>query len=183
MKRIFDLVLVFVSLPVSVPVILACMAIVRLTSDGAAIFHQTRIGLHEKPFTCYKLRTMRENTREAPSHEVEAEAVIPVGRWLRRLKLDELPQLYNIVRGDMSLVGPRPCLPSQTRLMAARRARGIFSVRPGITGISQVEGIDMSDPERLAASDARYLQNRSFIGDLKIIFLTIAGAGRGDAVM
>ncbi|MCC7250826.1 sugar transferase [Hyphomicrobium sp.] len=182
MKRIFDLTFALISLPVVAPAVLACMAAVKLTSPGPAIFRQTRIGLREQPFTCYKLRTMYAETRNAPSHETPASSVTPVGRWLRRLKLDELPQLLNIIRGDMSFVGPRPCLPTQTDLIAARRQRGVYAIRPGITGVAQVAGIDMSDPERLAVSDAEYLGTMSLLTDLQLIILTTFGAGRGDRV-
>lgn len=182
MKRITDLTIAVLSLPITVPLILLGMAVVRLTSPGPAIFRQSRVGLHGKPFTCYKLRTMHVATRDAPSHEVAASAVTPVGKWLRRLKLDELPQIWNIMAGDMSFVGPRPCLPVQTELIAARMERGLYDIRPGITGVSQVAGIDMSDPEYLAQSDARYLENVSFMTDLRLIIETALGAGRGDRV-
>lgn len=180
MKRILDLALVLVALPAAGPVALLCMAAIRLTSPGPAILSQTRVGRHEKPFTCYKLRTMRADTPDAPTHETPARAVTPLGRWLRRLKLDELPQLWNVLRGDMSLVGPRPCLPAQTELVAERRARGLYALRPGITGVAQVAGVDMSDPGRLAALDATYLASMSPAADLRIILATLLGAGRGD---
>lgn len=182
MKRIADLAIALIGLPLALPAILVCMALVKSSSRGPAIFRQTRVGLNEKPFTCYKLRTMYVETGNAPSHQVAASAVTPVGRWLRRLKLDELPQLWNIVRGEMSFVGPRPCLPSQVELVEARRARGLYAIRPGITGIAQVAGIDMSDPERLARRDAEYLQDMSLSTDLRLIALTVLGAGRGDRV-
>jgi len=108
--------------------------------------------------------------------------VTPLGRWLRRLKLDELPQLWNVLRGDMSLVGPRPCLPSQTELIAERRARGVYALRPGITGVAQVAGVDMSDPPRLAALDATYLATVSAAADLRLLLATVRGAGRGDRI-
>lgn len=182
MKRIADLTIAILSLPLTVPLILLGMAAVRLTSPGPAIFRQKRVGLHGKPFTCYKLRTMYVATRDAPSHEIAAAAVTPVGKWLRRLKLDELPQIWNIIAGDMSFVGPRPCLPVQKELIAARMERGLYDIRPGITGVSQVAGIDMSDPEYLAQSDARYLENMSLMTDLRLIIATALGAGRGDRV-
>ena len=182
MKRIADVVIVLMGLPLAVPVILLCMAVVKLSSRGPAIFRQTRVGLHEKPFTCYKLRSMYIDTRDAPSHETAASAVTPAGKWLRRLKLDELPQLWNILRGDMSFVGPRPCLPSQVELIAARRAHGLYAIRPGITGVAQVAGIDMSDPQKLARTDAEYLRNMSLATDVRLIRATVLGAGRGDRV-
>jgi O-antigen biosynthesis protein WbqP len=182
MKRIFDLALAVIALPVTAPVILACIAAIKATSPGPGIFRQTRVGRHEKAFTCYKLRTMYDDTRDLPSHEAAASSVTPIGGWLRRLKLDELPQLWNIVRGDMSFVGPRPCLPSQTALIAARRVRGLYAIRPGITGVSQVAGVDMSDPEKLAALDASYLADMSITADLRLILATALGAGRGDRI-
>lgn len=182
MKRIFDVTIALLGLPLAVPLVLVCAVAIRLHSPGPAIFRQTRVGMHEKPFTCYKLRTMYVDTVDAPSHETSASSVTPIGRWLRRLKLDELPQMWNILRGDMSMVGPRPCLPSQTELIAARRERGLYALRPGITGVSQVAGIDMSDPDVLAASDAAYLDNRSLIADLRLVAATVLGAGHGDRV-
>lgn len=182
MKRAFDLTLASFGLPVAVPVILVCMVAIRLTSPGPVILRQVRIGRHEQPFICFKLRTMHAGTRLAPSHETPATAVTPLGAWLRRLKLDELPQLWNIIRGEMSFVGPRPCLPSQSELIAARRERGLYALRPGITGVAQVAGIDMSDPERLAAADAEYLEGGSILLDLRLILSTLTGAGRGDQV-
>mgnify|MGYP001057618764 CR=1 FL=1 len=182
MKRASDIILALLALPFTLPIILVCVVAIKATSHGPAIFLQTRIGRHEKPFTCYKLRTMFSDTRDAPSHETSASAVTPVGKWLRRFKMDELPQLINIFRGEMSLVGPRPCLPSQVELIAARRAYGIYAIRPGITGRSQVAGIDMSDPKRLAESDAEYLREMSFSTDLRLICETVLGGGRGDRV-
>jgi O-antigen biosynthesis protein WbqP len=182
MKRALDVTLAVVMLPVAVPVILVCMAAIKITSPGPALFRQTRVGRNEQAFTCYKLRTMYAGTRNVPSHEAGAASMTAIGIRLRRLKLDELPQLWNILVGDMSFVGPRPCLPSQTHLIAARRARGLYAIRPGITGVSQVAGVDMSEPERLAALDATYLTDMSVIADLRLILATALGAGRGDSV-
>ena len=182
MKRFADITIALLILPAAAPILAVCMAMIRLSSPGPAIFRQSRIGMREEPFTCYKLRTMYADTGDTPSHEAPASAVTPVGHWLRRLKIDELPQLWNIIRGEMSLVGPRPCLPSQTELIAARRARGLYGIRPGITGIAQVAGIDMSDPERLAEADSAYLGDMSLMTDLRLILATALGAGRGDRV-
>jgi O-antigen biosynthesis protein WbqP len=182
LKRCFDLVIAVLMLPIALPVILVCILAVRATSSGPGIFCQTRVGAGERPFTCYKLRTMYADTLNAPSHETSASSVTPTGRWLRRLKIDELPQLWNVVRGDMSFVGPRPCLPSQKDLILARRSRGLYTILPGITGVSQVAGIDMSDAERLAAFDATYLKDMSLWTDLKLMAATALGFGRGDRV-
>lgn len=177
-----DIALALAGLIASAPFLLACVIAIRLDSKGPAIFRQTRVGLREQPFTCLKLRTMYTGTAHLPSHEVKANAVTPVGKWLRILKLDELPQLWNVLKGDMSFVGPRPCLPSQTELIEARRARGLAAIRPGITGISQVAGVDMSNPERLAALDAQYFESMSLCTDLRLIWRTFMGSGRGDKV-
>lgn len=182
MKRIADVVMALIGLPIALPLILVCLLLVKSSSPGPAVFRQTRVGLREQPFTCYKLRTMYVETRNLPSHETASTAVTSAGRWLRRLKLDELPQLWNILRGDMSFVGPRPCLPSQVELIKARRARGLYTVRPGITGVAQVAGIDMSDPRKLAEVDAEYLNTISLLTDLRLIVATAFGAGRGDRV-
>lgn len=169
-------------LVLSSPVLLGCGLFIRATSPGPALFRQERVGLHEKGFVCLKLRTMHANTAHAPSHEIGSSAVTPFGRRLPRWKLDELPQLWNVLKGDMSMVGPRPCLPSQTELVAARRNRGLYAIRPGITGVSQVRGVDMSDPERLAALDAAYLDRMSLAADIKLLAATLLGSGRGDRV-
>lgn len=181
-KRAFDLLVALLALIVLGPLLGLLVALVRLDSPGPGIFRQARVGRFERPFVCYKLRTMRTGTRNAPSHEVGQAALTRLGGVLRRTKLDELPQLCNVVRGQMSFVGPRPCLPSQTELIAARRERGVFEIRPGITGIAQVAGVDMSEPERLAELDARYLATRSLRTDIGLIARTALGAGGGDRV-
>ncbi|MBK5959733.1 lipid carrier--UDP-N-acetylgalactosaminyltransferase [Rhodoplanes elegans] len=182
MKRVFDLSAALAGLVVAGPIVAVCAALVRLGSQGPAIFKQVRVGRNERPFVCYKLRTMYVETKDAPSHETSASAITPLGRRLRHFKIDELPQLWNIVKGEMSFVGPRPCLPTQTALIEARRRRGLASLTPGITGVSQVDGIDMSTPEELAESDARYLADMSLGHDLRLIWRTVTGAGRGDVV-
>lgn len=180
MKRLFDVALALLLLvPAGMAVALLGLW-VRLDSPGPALLRQARVGLGGRVFTCYKLRTMRDGTPSAPSHEVGATAVTGAGRLLRRLKLDELPQLWNILKGEMSFVGPRPCLPSQAELIAERQARGVDRIRPGVTGVAQVAGVDMSDPARLAALDATYLSDMSLRRDIGLIARTVIGAGRGD---
>jgi O-antigen biosynthesis protein WbqP len=179
MKRAFDLTAAALGLILLWPVILAAVVAIRLNSPGPGILAQRRIGRDGAVFTCYKLRTMHQKTAQLPTHQVGASALTSIGGFLRRSKLDELPQLYNVVRGDMSLVGPRPCLPSQTELIEARSRRGALRVLPGITGLAQVHGIDMSDPVRLACTDAVYARTRSFGGDLRLILQTLMGSGVG----
>lgn len=155
---------------------------VRLDSKGPAIFAQQRVGRFGRVFTCYKFRTMTVGTANAATHSVSAAAVTRAGRMLRKTKLDELPQLLNVLCNDMSLVGPRPCLPLQSELIEQRRARGVLALKPGITGMAQVSHIDMSDPARLAVWDAQYGAFRTLIGDMIIIFKTVLGRGKGDRV-
>ncbi len=181
MKRSFDLLVSAVGLIVLAPVMLIIAWLVARSSPGGALFVQARVGRSEKPFDCYKFRTMAQGAPVAGSHEVSGSWITPIGRRLRSLKLDELPQLYNVLRGDMSLVGPRPCLPNQAEVIAARRARRVFDIRPGITGVAQLASIDMSTPERLAEADSRYMQSRSLLGDVTIIAATLVGGGSGDA--
>jgi O-antigen biosynthesis protein WbqP len=177
MKRVLDLAGTVLLMLIGWPFLLGLLAWIRLESPGPAIFAQTRIGQGGKPFTCYKLRTMYRDTPDVPTHQVENAALTPLGRRLRRFKLDELPQLYNVLVGDMSLVGPRPCLPMQTELIEARRRLGALAVKPGITGLAQVKGVDMSDPLRLAELDAKYARTQSVTGDLRLMLATMFGEG------
>jgi O-antigen biosynthesis protein WbqP len=182
MKRVFDIVaslggLLVFALPIA---ILAWR--IRRDSDGPGLFAQARVGRHQRIFVCYKLRTMRTDTANAATHDTPSSAVTPLGTTLRKWKLDELPQLWNVLKGEMSLVGPRPSLPIQAEVIHERAARGVYALRPGITGLAQVHDIDMSDPRRLAETDARYLAERSFLGDLVLILQTVTGRGVGDHV-
>jgi O-antigen biosynthesis protein WbqP len=162
------------------PLQLVAMAIVFLSDFRNPIFVQSRVGLNQKAFMCYKIRTMTVGTPNAASHEISQAHVTWIGRFLRASKFDELPQLMNVLKDDMSFVGPRPCLPSQHELISARQTLGVFSVRPGITGLAQVNGIDMSDPKKLADIDARYIREKSGWMDFKLCVQTISGAGSGD---
>lgn len=181
MKRLLDLVLVLALTPVAVPLVLVAALAVRLESPGRAIFVQDRLGRHKKVFRCYKLRTMRTGTPDLASHLVGAVQITRTGRLLRAVKLDELPQLWNVLKGDMSLVGPRPGLPVQHDLTRAREALGVFEALPGITGLAQIQGVDMSTPVHLASVDRIYIETRSLALDLKLLLLTVTGSGRGDA--
>lgn len=163
-------------------VILIAWIAVRVTSRGPGFHIQERVGLHEVPFRLVKLRTMGAGTPQRGTHEVSASAVTGVGALLRATKLDELPQAWNVLLGQLTLVGPRPCLTSQTELVEARRRAGVFDIRPGITGLAQVNGIDMSDPDRLAEWDHRYGHMRSILLDLRIVVATALGRGFGDPV-
>lgn len=166
----------------TLPIVLIVALLIRQDSSGPAIFRQQRVGRGEVLFTCYKLRTMAEGTPAAGTHEVSATHLTPLGRWLRRLKIDELPQLWNVLRGEMSLVGPRPCLPSQVELIEARRVCGVYSVPPGVTGRAQVKGLDMSTPLELALEDAVWAQAPNLKDYFRLVIMTAIGQGRGDAI-
>ena len=172
-KRVLDLAVAIPGLIIALPVILVAAAIVRATSPGPAIYAQTRVGRNGLPFRCYKLRTMYVDTPSVPTHEALASAVTPVGRFLRRTKLDELPQLWNVLKGEMGIVGPRPCLPNQEELIHHRRRLGVLAAAPGITGLAQVRGIDMSQPELCAETDAEYLRRWSLGLDLELMLKTL----------
>ena len=181
MKRPLDVAVSVLGLLILSPVVFAALLAIRCTSPGPGIFSQERVGRNGVSFRCHKLRTMYVGTASMPTHEVSASRITTVGRFLRRTKLDELPQLWNVLKGEMSLVGPRPCLPAQTALVEARRQLGVDALRPGITGLAQLRGIDMADPARLAGVDVEYLAAASLPTDLGILIQTvISGEARGD---
>ncbi len=171
--RIIDLITALIGLVVLSPLMLIIAVLIKLESSGPVLFKQTRIGKNQKPFTCLKFRSMFIGTANKPTHEINKSNITKVGNVLRRTKLDEVPQLLNVLCQDMALVGPRPCLPSQEELIEARQKRGALAVRPGITGLAQVNGIDMSNVQRLARVDAYYAKYRSLTGDLCIMMQTV----------
>ena len=181
MLRLFDLTLAVAGLIVTSPLLVILM-IVGLFDTGSPMFRQTRVGRNKKPFTLLKFRTMRPETAHVATHLADASAVTALGKFLRRTKLDELPQLWNVLKGEMSLVGPRPCLFNQQELIEARERLGVFHARPGITGLAQVNDIDMSTPELLAETDARMLASLGVKDYFRYILMTVTGKGSGDRV-
>ncbi|MEE2023038.1 sugar transferase [Alkalimonas mucilaginosa] len=179
--RLLDIVFAFLGLLVGFP-LLVILTVIGFFDTGSPIFRQQRVGRNKKPFTLVKFRTMKKDTAHVASHLASSSAITPFGSFLRKTKLDELPQLWNVLCGDMSLVGPRPCLFNQEELIAEREARGVLLARPGITGLAQVNEIDMSTPVLLAETDARMLQSLTLGDYFKYIFMTVAGKGRGDRV-
>lgn len=134
------------------------LTILGWLDTGQPFFLQKRVGRNRRIFTLIKFRTMRPGTPCQATHQVDAQSITRYGRFLRRRKLDEIPQFLNVLAGDMGLVGPRPCLPIQSEVITARDSLGVFEVRPGITGLAQVSGIDMSEPDKLAAWDSRMIR-------------------------
>lgn len=181
MSRLLDLIFSIMGLIFGAPVFLV-LYVVGLFDTGSPLFRQERVGRNKKPFTLVKFRTMRPDTASVASHLADASAITRLGSFLRRTKLDELPQLWNVLKGEMSLVGPRPCLFSQTELITERQIRGVFEARPGITGLAQLNNIDMSTPKLLAETDARMLQELTISLYFKYIFMTVGGKGGGDRV-
>ena len=181
MLRLFDLTLAVAGLILTSPLLVILM-IVGLFDTGSPMFRQTRVGRNKKPFTLLKFRTMRPETAHVATHLADASAVTALGKFLRRTKFDELPQLWNVLKGEMSLVGPRPCLFNQQELIEARERLGVFHARPGITGLAQVNDIDMSTPELLAETDARMLASLGVKDYFRYILMTVTGKGSGDRV-
>jgi O-antigen biosynthesis protein WbqP len=180
-KRVFDLVIALFLTPFAIFICLLAAICVTIECRSSPFFWQSRLGLYEKPFSLLKLRSMHVDTVQAGSHEIGESAILKTGTFIRKLKLDELPQLWNVLRGEMSLVGPRPGLVTQYELAAERRSYGVFKMLPGITGISQISKIDMSTPRKLSISDAVYSRPWTLKGDLRILARTILGSGMGDA--
>ena len=181
MLRLLDFILSFFGLLFGAPVLLA-IYVIGLFDTGSPIFRQERVGRNQKPFVLVKFRTMRPDTASVASHLADVSAITQLGSFLRRTKLDELPQLLNVLKGEMSLVGPRPCLFNQVELISERASRAVFSARPGITGLAQVNNIDMSTPKLLAETDAWMLKELVVSTYFKYIFMTLGGNGAGDRV-
>jgi O-antigen biosynthesis protein WbqP len=181
MQRLFDFIFSLIGLTIGSPILIV-IYILGLIDTGSPIFAQIRVGRNLKPFILIKFRTMRLDTASVASHLANASDITTVGKFLRRTKLDELPQLWNVLKGEMSLVGPRPCLFNQTELISERTSRLVFDVKPGITGLSQISNIDMSTPKKLAETDEKMLQDLTLRKYFKYIILTITGAGAGDRI-
>jgi lipopolysaccharide/colanic/teichoic acid biosynthesis glycosyltransferase len=181
MTRIFDILFSFFGLLILSPINLVLLFI-GLFDTGSPLFRQERVGMNQKPFQLLKFRSMHVNTQAVATHFVQVSAITKWGSFLRKSKLDELPQLFNVLMGDMSFVGPRPNLFNQIELIEERGKRGVYSVRPGITGLAQINKIDMSTPQLLAETDAKMIDHLSVWYYFKYIFLTVFGKGFGDRV-
>lgn len=181
MIRTFDILISIFGLLFGSPALLLIF-LMGVFDTGSPIFRQVRVGRYQKPFLLVKFRTMQPDTASVASHLADASAITNLGSFLRRTKLDELPQLWNVLKGEMSLVGPRPCLFNQIELIGERSSCGVFKARPGITGLAQVKKIDMSTPKLLAETDALMLKELTISLYFKYIFMTICGKGAGDRV-
>ncbi len=181
MTRMFDVLISSIGLLVGWPV-LVLIALMGWLDNGSPLFRQVRVGRFQKPFTLVKFRSMHPDTASVATHLACIDAITPFGHFLRRTKLDELPQLWNVLKGEMSLVGPRPGLFNQNELIEERAARGVFNVRPGVTGLAQINQIDMSTPELLAETDAKMIASFTIVDYFSYIFQTISGKGSGDRI-
>jgi len=181
MRRFCDFVFSVCGLLVIWPIGLI-LYVIGLFDTGSPFFIQERVGRYKKPFRLIKFRTMRKDTKSVASHLADPSAITPFGHFLRKTKLDELPQLINVAKGDMSLVGPRPNLFNQEELLAERDKLGVYNHLPGITGLAQINDIDMSTPQKLAQTDAQMMSNLTTVNYFRYIFATVLGKGRGDRV-
>ncbi len=181
MTRVLDIIFSLCGLLLTLP-FLVVLYIVGLFDTGSPIFTQERVGRNKKPFILVKFRTMTVDTASVASHLASTASITPFGGFLRKTKLDELPQLWNVLKGEMSLVGPRPGLFNQDELTQARDAKNVFVVRPGITGLAQVNEIDMSAPYLLAKTDREMIDTMSIGNYFKYILMTVTGSGSGDRI-
>jgi len=181
MIRLLDFLFALFGLLIAFP-FLVILFVIGLFDTGSPIFTQERVGRNKKPFILVKFRTMKVDTASVASHLASTASITPFGGFLRKTKLDELPQLWNVLKGEMSLVGPRPGLFNQKELTTAREAKNVFAVRPGITGLAQVNEIDMSTPELLAKTDREMIDTLNLANYFKYILMTVTGSGSGDRV-
>ena len=175
-KRLLDAAFAIMLLAVLSPLLLILTVLVRVTSPGAAIFKQERIGKDARVFRMYKFRSMKENSEHTGSGVYSGAGdsrVTGVGRFLRATSLDELPQLINVLKGDMSIIGPRPLVPEEKEIHSLRKERNVYSVRPGITGWAQVNGRDCVKPLDKANLDAYYVEHFSFWLDVRVLIYSL----------
>ncbi|MEZ8859700.1 sugar transferase [Vibrio sp. 10N.247.311.51] len=181
MIRLFDFLAAFFGMLVLWPILLL-VTVIGMFDTGSPIFVQERVGRNKKPFKLIKFRTMSIETKSVASHLACNASITKLGNFLRKTKIDELPQLINVLKGEMSLVGPRPNLFNQEELIKERDAKGVYDVLPGITGLAQVKNIDMSTPKLLAKVDKQMIESLTLKSYFKYILMTATGSGSGDAV-
>lgn len=185
-KFILDKVLAVIALILLSPIILITALIIKIKEPKSPVlFIQDRSGRYRKPFKCYKFRSMRTSApKNASTWELEnpENYITPFGAFMRKTSLDELPQLINIIKGDMSFVGPRPVILKETELLDLREDYGACKVKPGITGLSQISGRDDLPPKKKAKMDGLYAKNVNFIDDMKLFLKTIPAVLFGEGV-
>lgn len=172
MIRIFDFFFSLIGLVILFPVFILLLFL-GLLDNGSPLFRQKRIGRNLKPFTLIKFRTMPINTKSLGTHLLKNLKLTSYGYFLRKTKLDEIPQLFNVLLGDMSFVGPRPCLLNQKKLINQRKKRGVLKVKPGITGLAQISGIGMNRPVLLSKTDSKMIKKMNLFYYFFFIFRTI----------
>tara|TARA_Y100001970_G_scaffold269890_1_gene363075 strand:- start:1439 stop:2008 length:570 start_codon:yes stop_codon:yes gene_type:complete len=177
--RFLDIFISFWALLILSPLMIIIFCLIFI-ENRSPLFYQERVGINMKKFQLVKFRTMLPGTKSCPTHLVNVANISSIGRILRKSKLDEIPQFWNVFKGEMSLVGPRPCLFSQLDLIEIRKKYNLHKVKPGITGLAQIKGIDMSKPSLLARTDYEMIRNLNLKRYLYFIFLTIIGKGFGD---
>lgn len=184
MKRFFDILFSFLALIILSPLLLIIAVVVLADSGAPVLFKQDRVGKDNKLFKIYKFRTMKYGTRDVATEQlVESEdRITKSGKLLRKTSLDELPQLINILKGDMSFVGPRPLIPQEDEIRTVRAENGVFVVRPGMTGLAQVNGRDELGIEEKVRFDREYVENQSLLLDIKIIFKTVGVVLRHEGI-
>ena len=185
-KRIIDFILSLVAIVIFSPFLLLIAILIKLDSEGPVLFKQKRIGMHKTHFYMLKFRTMRiDSPKDVPTHLLENpdQWITRMGKILRKTSLDELPQLFNIIKGEMSIIGPRPALWNQYDLIAERDKYGANDVRPGLTGWAQVNGRDELPIEVKARYDGEYVQKMSFMFDLKCLLKTVVSVIKGEGVV
>jgi len=181
MIRCFDFFFAIVGILLLSPILIV-LIIMGFFDTGSPFFVQERVGKNKKAFKLIKFRSMFVNTKSVATHLASASFITKHGKFLRASKLDELPQLLNVLMGDMSLVGPRPCLFNQEELIMERDKFEIYKIKPGVTGLAQINKIDMSTPELLARTDAEMIANFSIQTYFTYIFATLSGNGSGDRI-
>lgn len=184
MRRIFDIFGSVILIFILSPLIILISILLRITSKGPVLFWAPRLGLDENKFEMPKFRTFKEGTPILASNLIEDPESLytPMGGFLRRFSIDELPQLYCILRGDMTFIGPRPCLDNQEDLISLRKKHNLFSIKPGVSGWAQINGRDEISLEKKIELDLEYFYRRSFFFDLKIIWMTIIKVIKSDNI-
>ena len=179
--RIIDIFLSIFIILFSLPILLLIYFLLFF-KNGSPLFFQERVGKNLRKFTLIKFRTMIIGTKDCPTHLVDRKNITPLGDFIRKTKIDEIPQFFNVLKGEMSIVGPRPCLFNQKELINERKKLNIHKVTPGITGLAQIKGIDMSNPKLLAEVELSMIKNFTIKKYFYYFFKTLIGKGFGDNV-